>query len=77
MLLMNMSRPQVVKGLFNSYQVIIGLTRKLKLLLAEFAAVTRSLRPNEIVFILDELLRRKKISRKEYTENNSYLSRCL
>ena len=56
---------------------IKGLTSKLQLLLAEFAAGNRSSTRNEIVFILDELLRRKSISRKEYTEINSYLSRCL
>ena len=56
---------------------IKGMTSKLYLLLAEFAAGNRSSTRNEIVFILDELLRRKKISRKEYTDINSYLSRCL
>ena len=56
---------------------IKGLTSKLQLLLGEFAAGNRSSTRNEIVFILDELLRRKSISRKEYTEINSYLSRCL
>ena len=56
---------------------IKGLTTKLHLLLAEFAAGNRSSTRNEIVFILDELLRRKEISRKEYTDINSYLSRCL
>jgi hypothetical protein len=57
---------------------IKGMTTKLNLLLAEYAAGNRStLTRNEIVSILDELLRRKKISRKEYTEINSYLSRCL
>ena len=56
---------------------IKGLTSKLHLLLAEFAAGNRSSTRNEIVFILDELLRRKKISRKEYTDINSYLSKCL
>ena len=56
---------------------IKGLTTKLHLLLAEFAAGNRTSTRNEIVFILDELLKRKKISRKEYTEINSYLSRCL
>ena len=56
---------------------IKGLTSKLHLLLAEFVAGNRSLTRNEIVFILDELLRRKKISRKEYADINLYLSRCL
>ena len=49
-----------------------GLTNKLNLLLAEFRAGNTSTR-NEIVFILDELLRRKRMSRKEYTEINSFL----
>ena len=56
---------------------IKGMTSKLQLLLAEFAVGNRSSTRNEIVFILDELLRRKNISRKEYTDINSYLSRCL
>ena len=58
---------------------IKGMTSKLHLLLAEFAAGNRSSTRNEIVFILDELLRRKKISRREYTDINSYLylSKCL
>ena len=51
---------------------IKGLTTKLNLLLAEFRAGNTSTR-NEIVFILDELLRRKRISRKEYTEINAFL----
>ena len=56
---------------------IKGLTTKLHLLLAEFAAGNKTSTRNEIVFILDELLKRKKISRKEYREINSYLSKCL
>ena len=56
---------------------IKGLTSRLHLLLAEFAAGNRSSTRNEIVFILDALLRRKNISRKEYVDINSYLSRCL
>ena len=51
---------------------IKGLTTKLNFILAEFRAGNTSTR-NEIVFILDELLRRKRISRKEYTEINSFL----
>ena len=53
------------------------LTTKLKLLLAEFAAGNTSSTRNEIVYILDELLRRKQISREEYRDINSYLSKCL
>ena len=57
---------------------IKGLSTKLNLLLAEYAAGNKStLTRNEIVSILDELLRRKQISRKEYTDINTYLSRCL
>ena len=56
---------------------IKGLKTKLNLLLAEYAAGNRTSARNEIVVILDELLRRKSISRREYTEINSYLSRCL
>ena len=52
---------------------IKGLETKLNLLLAEFQAGNTSTR-NEIVFILDELLRRKRMSRKEYTEINNYVS---
>ena len=56
---------------------IKGLKTKLNLLLAEYAAGNRTSSRNEIVVILDELLRRKSISRREYTEINSYLSQCL
>ncbi len=52
---------------------IRGLRTKLTLLLAEFRAGNTSTR-NQIVFILDELLRRKQMSRKEYTEINNYVS---
>ena len=52
---------------------IKGLTTKLNLLLAEFQAGNTTTR-NEIVSILDELLRRKRMSRKEYTSINNYLS---
>ena len=56
---------------------IKGLTTKLNLLLAEFAAGNTSSTRNVIVYILDELLRRKQISRTEYRDINSYLSKCL
>ena len=52
---------------------IKGLTSKLNLLLAEFRAGNTSSTRNEIVSILDELSRRKRISRKEYTEINNFL----
>ena len=56
---------------------IKGLTTKLNLLLAEFAAGNTSSTRNEIEYILDELLRRKQISHEEYRDINSYLSKCL
>ena len=55
---------------------IKGMSTKLNLLLAEFRAGNKSTR-NEIVFILDELLRRKRISRKEYTDINTFLATSL
>ena len=45
---------------------IKGMTTKLNSLLAEFAAGTMSSTRNEIIYILDELLRRKKITHEEY-----------
>ena len=57
---------------------IKGLNTKLNLLLAEYVAGNRSsLTRNEIVGILDELKRRKRISRKEYTDINSFLAKTL
>ena len=56
---------------------IKGTTTKLNLLLAEFAAGNTSSTRNEIVYILDELLRRKKTTRKEYRDINTYISKCL
>ena len=50
---------------------IKGLNIKLNLLLAEFAA------RNQIVGILDELKRRKRISRKDYMDINSFLAKTL
>ena len=55
---------------------IRGLHTKLNLLLAEFHAGNTSTR-NEIVSILDELLRRKRISREEYTDINTFLASSL
>ena len=53
---------------------IKGLQTKLNYLLAEYRAGNRSsLIRNEIVSILDELLRRKRISRKEYRDVNTFL----
>ena len=56
---------------------IKGLNTKLNLLLAEFAAGNRSSTRNQIVGILDELKRRKRISRKDYTDINSFLAKTL
>ena len=56
---------------------IKGLNTKLNLLLAEFAAGNRSSTRNQIVGILDELKRRKRISRKDYTDINSFLAQTL
>ena len=53
---------------------IKGLQIKLNYLLAEYRAGNRSsLIRNEIVSLLDELLRRKRISRKEYRDVNTFL----
>ena len=52
---------------------IKGLETKLTYLLGEYRAGNRSSTRNEIVPILDELLRRKTISRKEYKEINNFL----
>ena len=52
---------------------IKGLETKLNYLLAEYRAGNRSSTRNEIVSILDELLRRRKISRKEYKDINTFL----
>ena len=51
---------------------IKGLTSKLHLLLAEYSAGNTTTR-NEIVAILDELLRRRRISKTEYSEINTFL----
>ena len=52
---------------------IKGLENKLNYLLGEYRAGNRLLTRNEIVSILDELLRRKRISRKEYQDINTFL----
>ena len=52
---------------------IKGMEAKLNYLLAEYRAGNRSSTRNEIVPILDELLRRRKISRKEYKDINTFL----
>ena len=53
---------------------IKGLEKKLNYLLGKYRAGNRSsLTRNQIVSILDVLLRRKSISRKEYREINTFL----
>lgn len=52
---------------------IKGMTEKLNLLLAEFTAGNKTTR-NEIVSLLDELLRRKVITKREYQNSNSFLA---
>ena len=53
---------------------IKGLETKLNYLLGEYQAGNRSsLTRNQIVSILEELLQRKRISRKEYREINTFL----
>ena len=56
---------------------IKGMKSKLNLLLSEYSAGNKTSTRNEIVPILDELLRRKKLSHREYTDINTYLSKCL
>ena len=46
---------------------ISGLSKKLELLTAEFFAGNTTVR-NELVYVLDALLRLKKRTKKEYTE---------
>ena len=46
---------------------INGLSKKLELLTAEFFAGNTTVR-NELVYVLDALLRLKKLTKKEYTE---------
>ena len=52
---------------------IKGMETKLNYLLGEYRAGNTSSTRNEIVSILDELLRRKGISRKEYKDINNFL----
>ena len=52
---------------------IKGLTGKLHLLLAEFVAGNTTVR-NELVHVLDALLRLKQLTRKEYTDINNRLT---
>ena len=52
---------------------IKGMQNRLTYLLAEYRAGNNKSTRNEIVPILDELLRRRRISRKEYRDINSFL----
>ena len=57
---------------------IKGLETKLNYLLAGYRAGNRSsLTRNQIVSILDELMRRKRISRKEYRDINTFFAMML
>ena len=53
---------------------INGLVRKLQLLAAEFCAGTTTTVRNELVHILDALLRLKQLTRKEYTNITARLA---
>jgi hypothetical protein len=52
---------------------LAGLQTKMKLLLAEFLAGNKTTK-NELVHVLDELKRRTKISKNDYTKINSLLA---
>ena len=52
---------------------IKGLKDKLHLLLAEFFAGNTTVR-NELVHVLDALLRLKQVTRREYTDINNRLT---
>ena len=52
---------------------LAGLQTKMKLLLAEFLAGNETTK-NELVHVLDELKRRRKISNNDYTKINSLLA---
>ena len=52
---------------------IKGITDKLHLLLAEFLAGNTTVR-NELVYVLDALLRLKQLTRREYTDINNRLA---
>ena len=52
---------------------IKGLTDKLHLLLPEFIASNTTVR-NELVYLLEALLRLKQLTRREYTDINNRLA---
>ena len=54
-----------------------ALENRLEILLGEFHAGNQTSTRNEIVSIADELLRRKVLSRSEYKDINTYLSKSL
>ena len=53
---------------------IKGLHTKLHLLLAEYRAGNKSSTRNQIVSILDELQRRKRLSKKDYRDINTFIT---
>ena len=53
---------------------IKGLQTKLNLLLGEYRAGNKSSTRNQIVSILDELRRRKRLSKKDYREINTFIA---
>ena len=53
---------------------IKGLQTKLNLLLGEYRAGNKSSTRNQIVSILDELKRRKRLSKKDYREINTFIA---
>lgn len=55
---------------------IKGLSSKLNVLLAEYAAGNNTSTRTEIVSILDELKRRKRITQAEYNSINNFISKC-
>ena len=55
---------------------INGLTKKLHLLAAEFFAGNTTVR-NELVHVLDTLLRLKQLTRKAYTDSTACLAASL
>ena len=55
---------------------IIGFTKKLHLLAAEFFAGNTTVR-NELVYVLDALLRFKQLTRKEYADITARLAASL
>ena len=81
--LMEMLKGQRIEKLFyKGYGVVYlpgdinGLAKKLHLLAAEFFAGNTSVR-NELVHVLDALLRLKQLTRKEYADMTAHLAASL